>query len=351
MTEFTDLQAFLTKERMIKSIRQFFDARDFHEVLTPVLQSSVPLEPTIYPFSTIWQTIDGEQTLFLATSPERHLKRMLALGLDNCYAIGHSFRNLENTGHQHQPEFLMMEWYRKNADYNTIMTDVEKLVGQLVEQEKINQALTTKTMTAQSTTRQSITKKPANSKILSLVYQRKSIDFTSPFPRVSLDQLCKEYLGVGIADISSDDQLEQFAQQKGYSTEHATWEQLFNQIFLNEIEPHFDQQPFFLIDFPACISPLCKPREDAPHLAQRFELYVAGIEIGNGNTEETDAEKVKKVLLAEHEDRTLERQRLAHSATRGAARSRVSECPSRNGSGGPVCWYRPRRRPPCHDPG
>lgn len=64
VAEFTDMQPFLAKERVIRSIRQFFDTQDFHEVLTPVLQSAVPLEPTIYPFSTVWQTIDGDQRLF-----------------------------------------------------------------------------------------------------------------------------------------------------------------------------------------------------------------------------------------------------------------------------------------------
>ncbi len=317
MTELTDLQPFLTKERVIKSIRQFFDTQDFHEVLTPVLQSAVPLEPTIYPFSTVWQTIDEDQRLFLATSPERYLKRMLSLGLDNCYAIGHSFRNLENTGYQHQPEFLMLEWYRKNADYNTIMTDVERLIGQLVDQANITQAQTAKaktaqtvnakTMTEQVATRQALVKTPANSKNLALVYQGKLIDFTPPFPRVSLDLLWKKHIGISIADITSDDQLEEFAQRNGYSTEHATWEQLFNQIFLNEIEPHLPHESFFLIDFPARISPLCKPREDAPHLAQRFELYIAGIEIGNGNTEETDSAKVQTIFEQERVAREKDR--------------------------------------------
>lgn len=116
---------------------------------------------------------------------------------------------------------------------------------------------------------------------------------------MSLDRLWKKHLGISIADITSDDQIEQFAQRKGYTTQHATWEQLFNQIFLNEIEPHLPHEPFFLIDFPARISPLCKPREDVPHLAQRFELYIAGIEIGNGDHEETDSAKVQTIFEQE----------------------------------------------------
>src|SRR5258708_367510 len=111
----TDLQPFFIREEIIKSIRSFFEEQYFHEVIIPILYSSLPLEPTLYSFSTTWKTNEGDRELYLCTSPESALKKMLAVGIGNCFAIGKSFRNLESSGPRHNPEFLMLEWYREDA--------------------------------------------------------------------------------------------------------------------------------------------------------------------------------------------------------------------------------------------
>lgn len=263
-------------ERIIKTIRSFFDQQAFHEVLIPILNESVPTEPNLFPFSTTWHTIDGDKTFYLPISPEKTLKKMLALGIDKCYAIGHTFRNLEQAGKLHAPEFLMLEWYRENASYDDIMYDVQTLFRDLL-----------KTCTQDTL----------------LHYQGLSYDCVKPWPKLSLAALWKQYLGVSIESVLEDQQLQVFAQQKGYSVENSTWSQLFDQIVLNEIEPHFPKHPFFLIDFPSRVSPLCAPKEKEPHLAQRFELYIHGIEIGNGNTEHTDSAAVRSVFEYEAKSR------------------------------------------------
>ena len=95
------------------------------------------------------------------------------------------------------------------------------------------------------------------------------------------------------------------AKKGGYSTKNASWEELYNQIFVNEIESRLPKNPFFLIDFPSFASPLCKPKKENKNLAERFELYINGVEIANGNTENTDSKLVKKHFTAEQKIRSI----------------------------------------------
>ncbi len=275
----SQLSARLVLEKTIKAMRSFFDQKNFSEVTVPVLQNAVPLEPTITPFTSTWKTNKGEQELYLATSPEKYLKQMMALGLGNCYGIGHSFRNLESAGRHHHPEFLMLEWYREDADYQQIMTDVEELLASCIR--AVGHVTTEPT----------------------IEYQGEVLSIKSPFPRVSLAELFEDTLRISYESIVTNEQLKSVASQRGYTVADATWEQLFNQIFLNEIEPHFGKQPFFLTEFPARISPLCQRNAQNPLVAERFELYIAGIELANGNSEETDAGKVSSVFEQERLER------------------------------------------------
>ena len=261
---------FLVREQVIRTTRQFFEDQDFQEITTPVLNKALPLEPNLYAFKTSWQTMKDKQTLYLSTSPEAALKKMLALGLKKVFAIGHSFRNHEPAGVEHNPEFLMLEWYRTEADHKQIMGDTEALIQFLFNQLEIS---------------------------------KRQFNLASPWPRFSLEQLFKQKLGVSLKEILSIEAIQVLAKSKGYALENSTWEELFNQLFMNEIETELGEQPFFLIDFPAQISPLCAPRPDKPHLAQRFEVYLNGLEIGNGNTEQTDVKLIAKHFSAEQKYR------------------------------------------------
>lgn len=242
---------YLQKEKFIKTIRHFFDTNGFHEIISSVLNTTIPAETNIHPFTTVWKTIDGQQQMYLSASPERSLKLALAQGIGNCYSIGHSFRNLEQEGPRHTPEFLMLEWYRENANYKEIMIDVQHLV----------QTLTGKKLSWDT------------------------ISFQELFPR---------HVGVSLQSIIDDGAMFSLAKAHGYSTEQASWHDLFDQIFLNEIEPKLPNTPVFLVDFPARISQLCKPQKEIPYLAERFEVYIHGIEIGNGNSENTDSASIRQ---------------------------------------------------------
>lgn len=250
------LKPVFIREEIIKAIREFFYAKKFHEVIVPVLNDAVPLESELFPFVTSWNTVDGEKKRYLSLSPERNLKRMLAAGIGNCFALGKSFRNLENSGSQHLPEFLMLEWYRTNADYFQIMKDTEELI--IAIQNKLKSICHCE--------------KPGNLRGCQRGRSNLKTSMTSPWKKVSLYSL--------------------FKKTGGWDEER----EVFDQIFVNKIESKFPKEPFFLIDFPARFSPLCKPQKEKPYLAERFELYIDGMEIGNGNTENTDVSSVRKAL-------------------------------------------------------
>jgi len=250
-------QAFFIREKIIQAIRKFFAEQDFHEVMTPVLNHALPVEPNLYAFRTTWQTLAKTKILYLSTSPEAALKKMLAAGLEKCYAIGSSFRNLEPTDVEHNPEFLMLEWYRTQADYQQIMQDVQALL--LFIQQEI----------------------------------KTDFNLTGDWPRISLAEKMEQVTGMKFLDLLKLEKLKTISQEKNYQTNNATWEALFNQIFISEIEPQLPQTPCFLVDFPAIISPLCAEQIKRPELAQRFEFYWQGLEIGNGNTENLETEKIK----------------------------------------------------------
>ncbi len=264
-----NLKAIQLQAQVIQAIRQFFSERGFQEIVVPVLHPALPLEPNIFAFETVWQTPAGNQKLYLSTSPESTLKKAMAGGVGNCFAIGHCARNLEGSGSRHRPEFLMLEWYRLDATYREIMKETQELV-QFV------------------------------AKSLPVPNASPKIDLTSDWPVLSLEDLFREHAGLEIRDLLTDEALFSAAKNKGYSIENASWSQVFDQVFLNEIEPKLPRQPCFLIDFPARLSPLCQVRADKPYLAKRFEVFINAMEIGNGNTENLSATVVASHF--DHED-------------------------------------------------
>lgn len=261
---------YIIRENIIRATRQFFYEMDFHEVIPQILNTALPLEANLYPFETTWKTRTGDRKLYLPHSPERSIKRMLARGVGNCFALGKSFRNLEQEGSQHLPEFLMLEWYRKEATYLDIMKDVKELLTFIHDYlENIGGPI--------------------------------SPHIHGKWKTYSLIELFKTHSAIDLPSAIEDDELLfEAARKRGYIVEGATWGQLYDQIFVNEIEPHLTNEPVFIIDFPARISPLCTQRKDDSRFAERFEFYMGGMEIGNGNTENTDMQYVQKTFETEH---------------------------------------------------
>ncbi|MFA6532376.1 MAG: amino acid--tRNA ligase-related protein [Patescibacteria group bacterium] len=241
-----NVQSSINKEGVIKSIRSFFYKQSFHEVIPDILNNTLPSEPNLTPFSIVWKTQESKKTYFLPMSPERGIKKMLAQGIGNCFAISKSFRNLERSGSLHLPEFLMLEWYREDAVYTDIMTDVEKLFV--------------------------------------------NFGFKKNWPVLSLKKLFQKYLNLDLEKAITNDKI--FLKD-------------YDQLFVNEIESKLPKTPLFLVDFPSKISPLCKPQKSNPLFAERFECYVSGVEIGNGNTENTDTESLRKIFTQEQKRTNL----------------------------------------------
>jgi len=257
------MDKYFIREKIIKSIRNYLYSQDFHEVIPPLLNSALPLEPNLLPFTTVAN--GSNETLYLSMSPERGIKKMLASGVGNCFAISKSFRNYERLGSLHNHEFIMLEWYRKDSSYIKIMEEVESLLRVINNQ------------------------------------MEKTISIPEDiFPRISLNELFKEKCGISLDELLVDEKkMYETAKAKGYEIGNSTWEELYDQLFVNEIETSFSKLPFFLVDFPARISPLCKAQKNKPLLAERFELYMNGVEIANGNTEKTNAQEIRAVFEIE----------------------------------------------------
>lgn len=273
------LEPIFVREEVIKAIRSFFEQKKFHEVFPPILNYGLPLEPNLQAFQTTWDSLDGKKSLYLPFSPEAGIKKMLALGIGNCFAVSKSFRNQESVSRRHNPEFFMLEWYRQQATYDAIMEDIAHLLIH------IKKHIDTFYSHPFSPT---------------LTYGDTSISLEKPFEVFSLVDLFSNYAHISNNILlGSEELLFERADKKGYSITNATWSQIFDQIFLNEIETKLPKHPFFLTDFPARISPLCAIKTKNPFLAQRFEFYAFGIELANGNTEKTDAKGVQSLWETE----------------------------------------------------
>ena len=311
------LQQIILRDELMKATRAFFAERKFTEITPSILNDAVPNEPNIYPFITSWDRGLKKEIKYLPTSPERSLKIALGMGLGDCYAIGHSFRNLEGSGSLHSPEFLMLEWYRVQSSYQKIMKEVQEYVVFISEQltpfvekcheesrsiEKqslrgtviLRQAQDDKAETKQSHMEYPLEEKGCFDRLSMTDYTKKQWEL------ISLRERFEEVLGMSYEKLLTNEQtLFSVAKKLGYTVENASWRQIFDQILVNEIESKLPKDPVFLVDFPSRISPLCKRKSGAPHIAERFELYIHGVEIANGNNENTNVSEIREVFEKE----------------------------------------------------
>jgi elongation factor P--beta-lysine ligase len=276
-----NFQSYFIKEYTVQGIREYFISNGFHEVETPTLLTQVPLEPNLYTMKTRWQ--ERNIDFYLATSPESSLKKLIAQGIGNCFAISKVFRDLEDIGPTHNLEFSMLEWYEMDRDYKHIAKTTEDLVLRAYHQ---------------------ILKKQSKPKTNILFYQGKEIDLTPPWHRFTLRELFQKHAKMDLSENLDTESIIATAKAKGYDTASiTTWEPLYTQIFINEIESKLPQdKPVFIFDYPTQLSPLCKLCEEAG-FSQRYEFYIGGMEIGNAYTELTDAKILEENFRKEKEFR------------------------------------------------
>lgn len=266
---------YFVREKVLKAVRIFFDTDGFHEVETPLLIAHPPAESYVDVFATTLYNRQRQGTHgYLSTSPEVPLKKLLVAGIGNCYALTKSFRNMETQSNLHNPEFTILEWYRVGVDYQTIMEDCEKLIRSLQNAIHPGQGL---------------------------VYQGKKIDIHAPWERLTVAQAFATYAQVNFDAFFDEKIAKDIARSKGYTVEaDTTWEQVYNQIFLNEVEPHLGRgKPTILYEFPGSMAALAKRKKNDQRYAERFEFYIEGLELGDAYSELTDPKEQEERFNAE----------------------------------------------------
>jgi elongation factor P--(R)-beta-lysine ligase len=276
--------------RVVDAVRRFFAEEGFIEVETPALQISPGLEPHLRAFGTLLNDPREGRVLprYLHTSPEFAMKKLLAGGMTQIWQLAHVFRDGER-GATHHPEFSMIEWYRAGATYRDLMDDCEKLLRRCQSSgalpppqagEDWGGGMSWRGATADA-------RLPFERLSVVEVFQRfTDIDIlaTAPDPRnPDLALLAAQAEKIGIAPHPVDD-----------------WEDLYFRIFLDRIEPKLGiGAPTILYDYPVSMAALSRPKPGDSRLAERFELYVCGLELANAFSELTDAQEQRARFVAD----------------------------------------------------
>jgi len=223
----------MLRARIIQAIRSFFESRGFMEVETPLRIPANAPEEHIEPFRS--------EDLYLHTSPELCMKRLLCRGHDRIFQICRCWRS-EERGSRHIPEFTMLEWYRSNSDYEALMKDCELLLQHVA-----------KVCLASDT----------------ICYSGKVISVVDVFARVSVRDAFNDYTDVKMEDAVRDGS--------------------FDELMVMRIEPElFQDRPVLLFDYPMKMAALARPKPGDSMVAERFELYAGGLELANGFSELND---------------------------------------------------------------
>lgn len=264
-----------TRGRVLTAVRKFFAERDYVEVETPALQVSPGLEPHLQAFATILHDPrdGGARRRYLHTSPEFAMKKLVAGGLPRIWQLAHVFRDGER-GATHHPEFAMLEWYRAGAAYRDLMDECEALLRAAQEAAGVE----------------------------ALRWQGRIADARQPCQRLSVVDAFARFAAIDLPATGSDSKLLARAASRSGIAAHPgdDWETLFFRVFLERIEPHLGiAAPTILYDYPVSMAALSRPKPEDPRLAERFELYVCGLELANAFGELTDAVEQRRRFAAD----------------------------------------------------
>ena len=276
-------QVFVARAKLIQELRRFFDERGYIEVETPMMHP-IPGGAAARPFVTHHNTLDIN--LFLRIAPELYLKRLTVGGFDRVYEINRNFRN-EGISTQHNPEFTMLEFYEAYSNYRDLMDMNEELF-----------ALLAKNITGSTTVK----------------YGEQELDF-GKFQRLSMREAIVKYWPAGAGAAPSQAELAASGGARAATERYNTWAKgagapyaaskgiltdgewtglLFETMAEDKLI-----QPTILYDFPTDISPLSKQKPEDPSLTERFEIYVAGMEVANGFSELNDPAEQERRFLAQ----------------------------------------------------
>ncbi|MBY9082531.1 lysine--tRNA ligase [Paenibacillus sp. HN-1] len=250
-------QTFITRSRIIQSMRRYLDSLGYLEVETPTLHS-IAGGAAARPFITFHNTLEME--LYMRIAIELHLKRLIVGGLEKVYEIGRVYRN-EGVSTRHNPEFTMIELYEAYADYKDIMKLTENLISHIAQEvlgtQKIN-------------------------------YQGHEVDLTPEWRRVSMVDAVKEVTGVDFGVHMTDEEAHRLAKEHRVPVEkHMTFGHILNAFFEHFVEETLIQ-PTFVTGHPVEISPLAKKNDHDPRFTDRFELFIVAREHANAFSELND---------------------------------------------------------------
>lgn len=251
---------FKKRSLIVKTIRDFLDARDFMEVETPILQTLAG-GASAKPFVTHHNALDID--LFLRVAPELYLKRLIVGGFEKVYEIARCFRN-EGVSWQHNPEFTQVEFYWAYANYEDLMNLTEELVSELV-----------KKVTGGET---------------KIERDGVELDFSAPFPRLKFYDIVKDKTGIDLDEADTEEKLHAAIKEKGLKLDEATivgYGALADELYKKYVRPSIIQ-PSFLIDYPAEMIPLAKRKFDEPSRIATMQLLVQGMEVCKAYNELND---------------------------------------------------------------
>jgi len=245
----------------LQKVREYFSSNDFQEVQTPTLVQNPGMEPELEPFATHWRRGSKARPLFLLTSPELHMKQLIAQGMSDIFEIKNVFRNEEWTD-QHEPEFTMLEWYRSFADLNIIKSDICGLIQWLAPHFP-------------------------ECKVASTLTNTESI------PEFTCAHFFREILGFQLTPQTTHKELLELSQKLDLSPQSSwDWNDLYHLLWVAKIEPKLPKGLFFLTDYPASQAALAKV--SASGWAARTELFWDSAEIANAFHELTDASEQRQ---------------------------------------------------------
>ncbi len=262
------LERFRKRSRITSALRSYLDSNGFLEVETPVLQ---PLYggAAAEPFETKYGSLN--QQFYLRIATELYLKRLIAGGLDRVYELGKDFRN-EGVDRTHSPEFTQLELYEAYADYSDMMNRFEEILCASAD---------------------SIDKSD------SITYQGTVIDLTPPFRRIGFMDSLREASGEDLFSWEEGD-LRKLLGERKIITQAVDRITMLDKLFDHYVACRI-QQPTFVIDYPEELSPLAKRKKDVPGVTERFEVFVAGLELANAFSEQNNPILQRRILTEQAE--------------------------------------------------
>jgi lysyl-tRNA synthetase class 2 len=262
-------EVFRQRARLVSGLRARLDAEGFLEVETPVLQ---PIYGGAFarPFTTRHHALGMD--LYLRISNELYLKRLVVGGLERVYEFSRDFRN-EGMDRSHNPEFTLLEFYQALADVHDMMALTERLVAGAVTAARGGPRIE---------------------------YQGEALDFTPPWPRLSMLDAVSDKVGESVHDLDAG-RLERHCRARGIETRPGSGAGALLDALFSELVQDGLRQPLFLVDFPVETSPLARVSRANPRVVERFEVFVAGMEIANAFSEQNDADAQRRAFEAQME--------------------------------------------------